>query len=182
MTQIRGKIWTFQVSFSLHERDAGLPVQDLRAFRAGRRCRIDHEKQGLKFLCFAQYKKDSGYLARFYLPDLRGDRIESHHQEMVLFPCELCRFLPAPWPGEAPGFETLVEEEKAVAFPEEPFDAVAPSAAEKKEDILFRGIQVIIRKYQLGQAFDSFPKIGVACRDHDLADVVRFTQHGGFPP
>ena len=100
---------------------------------------------------------------RRYLPDLRSNRIESHHQEMVLFSREFCRFLPAPWPGEAPGFKALIEEKKAVAFPEEPFDAVAPPAAEKKEDILFRGIQVIIRKYQLRQALDSFPKIGVAC-------------------
>ena len=119
---------------------------------------------------------------RRYLPDLRSNRIESHHQEMVLFSREFCCFLPAPWPGEAPGFKALIEEKKAVAFPEEPFDAVAPPAAEKKEDILFRGIQVIIRKYQLRQALDSFPKIGVACCDHDLADVVCFTQHGGSPP
>ncbi|MDY6317247.1 MAG: hypothetical protein SPL49_08530, partial [Oribacterium sp.] len=40
---------------------------------------------------------------------------------------------------------------------------VKGSSQEKKEDILFRGIQVIIRKYQLRQALDSFPKIGVAC-------------------
>ena len=51
------EIWTFQVSLFLREGDAGFPVQDLRAFHAGRRCRIYHEKQGLKFLCFAQHKR-----------------------------------------------------------------------------------------------------------------------------
>ena len=51
------EIWTFQVSLFLREGDAGFPVQDLRAFHAGRRCRIYHDKQGLKFLCFAQYKR-----------------------------------------------------------------------------------------------------------------------------
>ena len=51
------EIWTFQVSLFLREGDAGFPVQDLRAFHAGRRCRIYHDKQGLKFLCFAQHKR-----------------------------------------------------------------------------------------------------------------------------
>ena len=59
---------------------------------------------------------------RRYLPDLRSNRIESHHQEMVLFSREFCRFLPAPWPGEAPGFKALIEEKKAVAFARGPDD------------------------------------------------------------
>ena len=72
---------------------------------------------------------------RRYLPDLRSNRIESHHQEMVLFSREFCRFLPAPWPGEAPGFKALIEEKKAVAFPVERFDSVGSPAAEQEQRV-----------------------------------------------
>ena len=84
----------------------------------------------INFSVLHNAEMNSHHTTRIYLLNFRSDRIESHHQKMILFPCEFRCFLPASGPGEAPGLEALIEEEKTIAFPEESFDAVSSPAAE----------------------------------------------------
>ena len=65
---------------------------------------------------------------------------EPLHQPAELFRRKLTKLLRVPRPGEMTALDTLVQEKKAVAFPEQAFDAVGPPAAEQKDAALFTGI------------------------------------------
>lgn len=60
---------------------------------------------------------------------------EPLHQPAELFRRKLTELLRVPRPGEMTALDTLVQEKKAVAFPEQAFDLRSRAAAEQEQRI-----------------------------------------------
>lgn len=71
-----------------------------------------------------------------------GDDLQSLHQRLVLFRCDLQCFFLCTRPAETAKLQPFVKEKEPVAFPYKPFDAVTAPAAEKKKNVFFIWIQL----------------------------------------
>ena len=60
-------------------------------------------------------------------------------------------------------------------------DPVRTSSAEKKQDILFKRIQMILAFYNLCKTFDPAAKVCIATGNEDLCYISRLIQHWTVP-
>ena len=111
------------------------------------------------FLCFAQ-----GLLqpAGSYLPDVFGDRVQPAHKEMELFLRYIRGLLFGPWPAQPAVFPAFVKEQISRAGPQQSFDAVRASSAEKEQGTAFEWVEPIIITDDLGKSLDPFTEIYVS--------------------
>ena len=82
-----------------------------------------------------------------------------------------------PRPGKRAALKAFVQQQEAVAFPQEAFDAVAALAAEQEERIRLEGIQLITTLYDLRQTIDPLAQIRIAANDDKPGDAVGFIKH-----
>ena len=93
-----------------------------------------------------------------HFPDLMsGDNLQTLHQCLVLFRCDLQRLFFCMGPGEAAELQSFVKEKKSIYFPYKPFYAVTASTAEKEKNILFIRIQLEVKFHDGSQTIDPAP-------------------------
>jgi len=83
---------------------------------------------------------------------------QSFHQPAILLRRQLTRCYFRPRPLESSAFQTLVQQQKAVAFPIQCLDAITASAAEEKQRVC-EWIQTELLLYHGSQAIYSAPDI-----------------------
>ena len=84
-------------------------------------------------------------------------------------------------PGKGTVLKAFVQKEESIAFPQESLDSVRTSSAEKKQDILFKRIQMILAFYNLCKTFDPAAKVCLATGNEDLCYISRLIQHWTVP-
>ena len=97
------------------------------------------------------------------------------HQPAVLLSSNAERLVLTPRPLELALFKSLVEQEKAVAFPVECFEPVGSSAAEQEQCIGTR-VKMELLFNDSRQTVDPTAKIGVAAGEVDLCSA-EIAQH-----
>ena len=97
-----------------------------------------------------------------------------------LLPAQVSHLLCCAGPLESAVLDSLVQQHKAVALPQQSLDPVAAPAAEQKQAVGER-IQRKLLLYQLGKAVDAPPKVGVAAGKVDVFYPADVTQHDGSP-
>lgn len=91
---------------------------------------------------------------------------KSFQKPAELLPVQLPHLLLIPWPLKASAFYALIQENKAISFPQQCLDSVTPSAAEQKQTAA-KGIQAELTLHKLGQAIYPTAQIGVSTGDVD---------------
>ena len=98
---------------------------------------------------------------------LRLPDTQSFHQPAVLLRSNTERLILTTRPLELTLFKSLVEQEKAIAFPVERFDSVGSSAAKQKQRVGTR-VKPELLFNDSRQTVDTVAKIGVAAGKVDL--------------
>ena len=93
------------------------------------------------------------------------------HQPSVLLRCEAADFFFAAGPLEFSIGQTFVQENETVPFVKERLDPVGPSAAEEKNAVLLRGIEIEFMPNDGGKAIDAAPEIRVPASNVDMFKV-----------
>ena len=106
---------------------------------------------------------------------LRLPDTQSFHQPAVLLSSNAERFVLTTRPLELALFKSLVEQEKAVAFPVERFDSVGSSAA-KQEQRVGKRVKTELLFNDSCQSIDPTAKICVAAGEVDLRSA-EIAQH-----
>ena len=75
----------------------------------------------------------------------------------------------------------LVEQQEAVALPDEALDFVRLSAAEHEQDILLERVDAKLPSDNGGQAVDALAQVGVAAGDVDPVKAGGIIQHAASP-
>ncbi len=87
---------------------------------------------------------------------------KSLHEPLELFRAKLTYFLTCPWPCEMTLFNSFIQEQKTVSFPEKPFDLPAGGfAAEQEECVGDEDIHLVFPFDDGCQGIDSVTKIRV---------------------
>ena len=102
------------------------------------------------------------------------------HEKAVLLRSQLLQLVRVPRPFKMSVAQKLIQEQEAVAFPQQGFDPVRPAAAEEKESSLIIRVQVKLCLYQHSQAGDAISEIRSAAGDIDFLEStgVRIIEHG----
>ena len=106
---------------------------------------------------------------------LRLPDTQSFHQPAVLLRSNTERLILTTRPLDLTLFKSLVEQEKAIAFPVECFDSVSPSAAKQKHRVC-TGIKMKLLLNDCRQTVDAAAKIRVAAGKVDLRST-EIAQH-----
>ena len=77
-----------------------------------------------------------------FLDRMSGDDLQSLHQCLKLFRCDLQRLFFCTGPAETAKLQPFVKEKESVAFPYKSLDTVTASATEEEENVLFIWIQL----------------------------------------
>lgn len=85
-------------------------------------------------------------------------------------------------PFESAGFQSLIQEYKAVPLPDQGFESILPGPAEEKQYIFLKRIQLELFLDDGGKTVDAFTKVCFAAGNEDLAEACNITKHSGSPP
>jgi hypothetical protein len=80
--------------------------------------------------------------------------------------------------------KSFVEKKKTVTFPEQSFDSVAPSSAEKKQCAPDKWIHFKLLLYDFCQSVNSFAKICISAgkENGSAFSCIKIIKHGSSPP
>lgn len=98
------------------------------------------------------------------------------HEPAVLLGCQCPGLTFLPWPLEAAGLQTFIQQDKSVSLPVQGLDPVSPSAAEEEERVAER-VQFHLLLDQCGKTVDPTAQVGVAAFDVNVVGTTKIVQH-----
>ena len=106
---------------------------------------------------------------------------QSAHEPLILFTAHLFELIGIPWPLISSIRQSLIEKEKAIAFPQQSFDPITLRATEQEQCSFIEWVQLECCLYKICQSIDAISQVCSAAGDIDLFELCDISKHWTLP-